>query len=99
MTSTTMPAPLDGRLFYPTEDTAVFLTSDELPARYPLVCLSNDGDGLLVVMLIFRSGLSTAERVQWVRRVSGDSSLLTPELAEAVADEITRTAPENGVHL
>ncbi|GAA1449614.1 hypothetical protein [Nocardiopsis tropica] len=73
-------------IFYPTPDTRVCLFDGDLPSSCALAVRSTDHDGLLVVVLVFRQGMTATDRAATLRR----SETLSPELVAAIADEITR---------
>jgi hypothetical protein len=73
-------------LFYLSPNVAFMMFADELPADVPLVATTMERGGILCFLLVFNAELPSDYRAQVVR----DFDMLSPELAEAVADEITR---------
>ncbi|GAA1119946.1 hypothetical protein [Nocardiopsis metallicus] len=84
----TIPAFIAEPTFYPTPNVAVFMSSAELPAGYPLIAarLEEKHDGLQLFCLIFNFELTAAERTKWVR----NTDILPIGLVDHITAEITR---------
>lgn len=80
--------------FSPTPGVLVSMSTAELPARYPLMLRSEERDGLRAVCMVFNAALTTRERVRWVRHAVTRGEVMSANLADLVAVELTRRAAQ-----
>ncbi|PWV49212.1 hypothetical protein [Nocardiopsis sp. L17-MgMaSL7] len=74
----------------PAPNVAVLVHDAELPARYPLMLRSQERHGLLFICLVFNARQTTAARARWVQQAAERGTVLSAELADQIAEEITR---------